>query len=324
MKIKHAFAAAALIAWSTASFAQNWPTKPITFVVPTSPGGAIDSLARALADEMGKRLGQTIIVENKTGASGMLAAQVVARAKPDGYTVLVTSSTPILIAPHLFAKVPYDVNRDLAYVSQVCAGQLVFTVNAANTPARTMKEFLAWAEHNKGKVNYGSYGTGTVGHLLGAFLSEQHKLDMGHVAYRGEAPMLQDLLGGQLTWGITTAGSVAPHLASGKLRALAMIGDKRSEELPNVPTMAQAGLPEPEYKLTGWIGMLATAGTPAPVLERLEKEARSAAKSTAMKARFQIYAMDPIASSASEFRREMQATAPVYERLIKAVGIKPD
>ncbi len=316
-------AAAAVAVPGARAMAQAWPARAITFVVPTAPGGAVDALARAMAEEMGKRLGQPVIVDNKTGASGMLAAQAVAHANPDGYIVLVTSSTPIVNAPFMFAKLPYNVQRDLSFVTQVCAGQLLFTVNSDVVQAKSMKEFIAWAEKNKGKVSYGSYGIGTVGHLLGAFMSQSRALDMVHLAYKGEAPMMQDLLGGQLAWGITSAGSSAPHLKSGKLRALAVIGDQRAEILPQVPTMAEAGLPEPEYKLAGWVGMLAPSGTPAPVLARLESEARAAALSTPMKARFQVYAMQPVAGTSSDFRREVEASLPVYERLIRAAGVKP-
>lgn len=322
MKIQPLIALVAL-AVAVPVFAQAWPTKPITFVVPTSPGGAVDSLARALAEEMGKRLGQTIIVENKVGASGMLAAQAVARAIPDGHTVLVTTSTPIVNAPFMFKKMPYNVQRDLSYVTQICAGQLLFTVNADAVPAKTMQEFISWAEMNKGKVNYGSYGMGTVGHLFGAYLSESRALGMEHASYKGEAPMLQDLLGGHLAWGITSAGSSESHLKSGKLRALAVIGERRAPGLPAVPTMAEAGLPDAEFKLAGWIGMLAPSGTPAPVLARLESEARAATQSTAMKARFQAFAMEPIASTSAEFRRDVEASLPIYERLIRSAGVKP-
>lgn len=323
MKIRE-WVALAAIAVAAPVFAQAWPTRPVTFVVPTSPGGAVDSLARALADEMSRRIGQPIIIDNKTGASGMLAAQAVARAAPDGHTVLVTTSTPILNAPFMFAKVPYNVQRDLGFVTQICAGQLLFTVNTDVVPARNMKEFLAWSQKNKGRVNYGSYGVGTVGHLLGAYLSESRSLDMVHVGYKGEAPMLQDLLGGQIAWGITSAGSSAPYLKSGKLRALAVVGERRAQDLPDVPTMGEAGLPDPEFKLAGWVGMLAPAGTPPAVLARLESEARAATQSTAMKARFQLFAMDPIGNSSRDFRRDVETSLPVYERLIKSAGVKPE
>lgn len=313
----------AAFAAATSASAQTWPTKPITFIVPSTAGGAMDALVRTLADDMTERLGQPIVVENKAGASGLLAAQAVARAAPDGYTLYVGSSTPIVNAPFIFKKLPYDEKRDFSFVTQVFAGQLLFTVNSESVPAKNMREFVSWAQKNKGKVTYGSYGIGTIGHLLGAALSESRDLDMAHASYKGEAPMMHDLLGGRLAWGITSAGSSAPHLKSGKLRALAVIGERRAAVLPHVPTMAEAGLSEPEYKIAGWVGMLAPSSTPAAVLARLEKEARAATQSTALKARFQVFAMEPIGSTSAEFRRAVEESIPLYERLIRAAGIQP-
>lgn len=324
MKTKTLLAIAAL-AFSSLAAAQAYPERPITFIVPSVAGSGVDVLARSMAEQMSKSMGQTILVNNKTGASGMLAAQAVANADPDGYTVLVTHSGPVLTAPYLFSKVPYDVRKDLAFVSQLCTGQLVLAVNADKVPATNMQEFIAWAEKNKGTVNYGSFGIGSSSHLIGAYFSESHKLDMVHAAYKGETPMIQDLVGGQLSWGIASIGSFAPHIASGRLRALAVLGEVRPAELPNVPTMAEAGFPDVEYKPVGWIAMLAPANTPAPILERLEKEARTAAQSATMKARFESYGMGIIlATTAAEFRESYEASVPVVQRLIKISGAKVD
>lgn len=309
------------LAWCGLCAAQSWPTKPITFVVPSPPGGLADTLTRAMADEMGKRLGQSIVIDNRGGAGGMIGAYAVARAQPDGYTVLFSTSSPIMNGP-LVTKAAYDVKRDLSFVTQLCTGPLLFTVNTDLVPAKNMQEFLAWADKNKGKLSYGSYGVGTQGHLVGAFLSQSRGLDMAHVAYKGEAPMVLDLVAGQVPWAITSAGTSAAHLRSGKLRALAVIGAGRSQQLPDIPTMAEAGLPDPEFLLTGWMGVLVPAGTPAPVVQALEKAAREAAQTTAMKARFQVYGMEAVASSSAEFLHEYNATAPVYERLIRAAGLK--
>lgn len=321
-KITKTLVAAAALAWAGLGLAQDYPTRPITFVVPAPPGGAADGLARTLADEMSKRLGQPIVVDNKPGASGVVATQAVARANPDGYTLLVTHSAPVLNVPYLLPKVPYDPRRDLSYVTQICTGQLVVAVNPKVVPAKTMKEFLAWAEKNKGKVNYGSYGLGSAGHLYSAYLSQSRDLDMVHVAYKGEAPMIQDLLGGQVGWGIASLGALAPFLDSGKLVALATIADRRPQNLPNVPTMAEAGFSEREFKSFGWIGLLAPANLPAPVLARIEKEARASVQSTAMKARIQVYGADPMGSSSADFRREVDTMSPVIEKMIKFSGIR--
>ena len=313
--------AIAALAWSTLCVAQDYPTRPITFVLPAPPGGATDAIARALAQEMGKSLNQAIIVDNKPGAAGMLGTQAVARAAPDGYTILVAHSGPVAYAPHMFAKVPYDVQRDLAPITEICSASLVFTVSK-NVPANTMKEFIDWAGKNKGKVNYGSFGVGSSSHLLNAYLSESQKLDMTHVAYKGEAPMALDIIANQVQAGIGTLGTMAPFMAAGKLRALALVGEKRLKNMPDLPTMAEAGLPDAEYRVMGGMLMMAPAGTPAPILARLEKEARAAIQSTNLQARFQAYGLVGMGNSAAEFRSNLEATGPVVQRLIKTSGAK--
>lgn len=322
MQVKILISIAAL-ACGSLGFAQDYPSRPITFVLPAPPGGASDAIARVLADEMGKNLKQAIVVDNKPGAAGMLGAQAVARANPDGYTLLVAHSTPVAYAPHMFAKVPYNVQRDFAFITEICSASLVYTVTK-DVQAKTMKEFIGWAQKNKGKVNYGSFGIGSSSHLLNAYLSESRKLDMTHVAYKGEAPMAQDMLGGQIQASIGTLGTMAPYLATGQLRALAVVGEQRLKDLPNVPTMGESGLSDDEYKLLGGMVMMAPAGTPAPVLARLEKEARAAIRSAALQARFQVYGLVGMGNSSAEFRRNLEASVPIIQKLIKVSGAKVD
>jgi len=323
MKWKTLFCIATL-ACSLAAHADTYPSRPITLVVPGAPGGAVDTLSRALAEVMSRRMGQPVIVENKPGAGGMLGTQYVARAAPDGYTLLVTTSAPILTAPFLFSKVPYDVKRDLTFVSQICTGQLVLAVNPQKVPAKTMKAFVAWAQQHKGTVTYGSYGVGSAGHLMAAYLSDSNHLDMTHAAYKGEAPMVQDLISGQIEWGIGSLGVMGPHLRDGRLRAVAVMGDQRPAELPDVPTMAESGYPQPEYRPVGWAGMLAPANIPPEVLKRLEDEVRGAVQTAAMKARLQVYGMYPLGTTSVEFRRDFERTLPVTERLVRLSGARVD
>ncbi|MBS0450906.1 MAG: tripartite tricarboxylate transporter substrate binding protein [Proteobacteria bacterium] len=297
-----------------------FPSRPITMVVAAPAGGATDAVGRSLADEMSKKLGQPVVIDNKPGASSMLGTSTVARAQPDGYTILLTLSASIMNAQFMYTKMAYDVKRDLAFVSQIASASMVMAVNK-DVPARNMKEFLAWSQQNKGKVSYGSFGVGTTGHLISAYLSNSRNLDMTHVAYKGEAPMIQDLIGGQVPWGIGSVGTLSPYLADGRLRALAVAGDARMKELPDVPTMAEAGLTGPEFKPTGWIVMMAPAHTPAPILERIEKEVRAATQAPQVKARFQFYGLTAMGTSAEEFRRDYDATLPVIQRLIKTAGV---
>lgn len=317
------FMLATAFAWSAPGFAQGFPVRPITMVVPAPAAGASDAIARSLAETMGKALGQVVIVDNKPGASGMLATQLVARAPADGYTVLVTHTTPIYYAHYTFSKVPYDVRRDLAFVTHICDATLVLAVHK-DIPARNMKEFIAWAKGSNGKASYGSYGVGSAGHLMSAYLSESRQLGMSHVPYKGEAPMIQDLVGGHIPWALATAGSLLPHIASGQLRPLAVVSEQRLDDLPGVPTLAEAGFPDPEFRIVGGLTMLVPAGTPPPVLGRLEKEARAAIQTAQLKARLQVFGLIGVGNSAREARQGFEDSGPLIEKLVRISGAKMD
>lgn len=321
--IKVALAAIGLMTglYSVAS-AQTWPAKPITMVLPFPAGGSADVVGRAMADEMGKRLGQPVVVENRAGASGIVGASYVAKAPADGYTVMFTTTLPIMTNQFVFAKLPYDPRKDFALISQVATGQLVLAVPARSVQAKSVKEFVEWAQQNKGKVNYGSWGVGSAAHLMGAFMSNSRGMEMSHIAYKGEAPMLQDLIGGQVQMAIGSYMSIKPYLESGKLRALAVTGDKRIDGIPDVPTFQQAGLTEPEFRPVGWLVLVAPAATPAPVLARLEKEAIAAANTTAVKARLQVAGLEAMGTTSARFRDDYQTAMPVLERIVKVSGAR--
>ncbi|MGO4328111.1 Bug family tripartite tricarboxylate transporter substrate binding protein [Cupriavidus sp. 2TAF22] len=309
------------LAFSSAGFAQEYPSRPITFVVPAPAGGALDAVARSFANEMGRQMGQSIVVENKPGGGGILALQNVARATADGYTVLISHSAPLINTPYLYASVPYNVRRDFAFVSELCVGNLVLAASA-DVPANDVKGLLAWAARHKGKVSYGSYGQGTYAHLVGAYLSRSRQLDMAHIPYKGESPMAQDIAAGAITWGVGTLVALRPYMDSGKIKPLAVMGSTRAKGLPNVPTMTEAGFQDAELAPAGWVGMLAPAKTPPAVLARLEKEARAAARSPAMRTRLETYSLEPVGNSAVEFRRDFEANEPVVAQLIQSSGAK--
>lgn len=327
MKLKAFFIAAlaalGAIGGAPALAQDSYPAKTITLVLPAPPAGATDVLARVFAEELGKRLKTSVIVDNRPGGGGMLGAAAVARANPDGYTLLFTHAAPIYYAPHMFSKVPYDVRRDFAFITEICSASLVFAVGK-DVPARNMKEFVAWASQNKGKVNYGSYGVGSASHLLSAHLSESRKLDMVHVGYKGEAPMILDIVGGQIPAGVGTLGTMAPHIASGNLRALAVIGEHRLSDLPQVPTMEEQGFKDAEFKLVGGVMLMAPAKTPDAVLARLEKESREIVQGAAMKARFQAFGLGAMGNSAAEFRRNFESSGPIIQRLVVVSGAKTE
>lgn len=315
-----AFLALGLAAMASAQTA-NYPNRPVTLIVPAGAGGGTDVVARVLADELGKRLGQAVVVDNKTGASGMLGTQAVARAAPDGHTLLVAYSTPIFYALHIFAKVPYDIRKDFEFISQLAATSLVMMVNA-DVPAKNMKEFMAWAQQNKGKVNYGSYGQGSPGHLMSAYLSDSRKLDMTHVAYKSEAPHIQDLAGGVVSWGLGTIAAAQGALKDKRIRPIAIYGPKRLAELPDVATMAEQGFADPEFNTVAWFTLLAPAGTPKPILQRLEKETVEIIHSTAMKARFQVFGLQSVPGGAARFHKDFDAVDPVIQKLVRISGVK--
>lgn len=301
--------------------AQDYPSKPVTLVVPAAPGGGTDILARAMAEELKKRLGQTFIVDNKAGASGMIGAQAVARAAPDGYTLLFSYSAPIYYARHMFAKMPYDVTRDLAVVSEVAANNLILVVNK-DVPVKSMKEFMAWAQKGKGSLSYGSIGIGSAGHLASAYLNASRNLAMTHVPYKSEAPFAQDLAAGVVPWGMGTLAPMLPFIQSDKVRPIAVLAEKRLPALPDVPTMKELGYADPELRSMSWFTLAAPAQTPQPILDLLEKKAREIAQSTEMKARFQVLGLDPVGGGAADFRRNYDASGPVIERLVKVSGAR--
>ncbi len=320
MKTRALLALTAL-AWSALSAAQPYPSRPITIIVPGAAGGATDTLARSLAEDMGKRLGQPMVVDNKPGASGVLAVQTLTRAAPDGYTLLLTHAAPLVNTPAMLPKVPYDVRRDIAFISMISAGPVVLAVNR-DVPATNVKEFLDWAAKNKGTISYGSYGIGTFPHLVGVHLNRSRGLDMVHVAYKGEAPMAQDAAAGNIAWCVVSLSSAAAQFESGRLRPLAVFGDRRIKRLPNLPTMAEAGLKDPELRPQGWIGLVARAGTPPAVLARLETEARAAALSPVVRKRLEISSSEPLGGTSAQFRQEFESTEPVVKRLIEVSGVK--
>ena len=303
--------------------AEEYPSRPVTLVVPAQAGGALDILARAMADEMARRLGQPVIVDNKPGAALVMGTGHVAKAAPDGYTIGLTLTQAVINNMFLMARLPYDPRIDLAYVSEVCTAQVVLVVNAG-VPARTPAELLAWAAANPAKASYGSWGAGSFGHILGSHLGRTRGVAMTHVPYKGEAPMVQDLVGGQLAFAVASIAGARSHIESGRLRAIAVTGDKRMESLPNVPTFAQSGLGDPELTVTGQVLMVAPAATPPAVLARIEKATLGALDTPAVRARLQTTGMVALGRGSREARANYDAMFPMQEKLIKGLGIKLD
>lgn len=310
---------------ASSAFAQApYPNKPIHMVVPFQAGGATDVLARVLGQAMSTQLGQPVVIDNKAGAAGIIGTDAVAKAAPDGYTITLGLSNSLLTNQFLYTKLPYDSQKDLVMVYRIAMAPLVLVVNPA-VPAKNAQELVKYIQANKGKLAYGSYGTGAYPHLAGSHMSQTLKADMSHVAYKGEAPMVQDLIGGQIQMAFASALQVKPHVQAGKLRAIGTSGEKRMTTLPQVPTLNEQGLTDEAYRVTGWLAIAAPSGTPKPVVERLSLEVRNALKLPAVRDRITGMGFEVLDNGTPEaFLAAYRQELPIWYRLIKASGVKLD
>lgn len=315
-------AAALLLATGAASAqtetASAFPSKPMKVVVPYPPGGATDMLARMIAQKFQEMWGQPVIVENKSGANGWIGNGTVAKAKPGGHTILLTIST-IVSAPYLYDNIPYDVNKDLVPVSMLTRTPNLLAV-PVSVPANTLEEFVELVRKNPKKFNYGSYGQGSTAHVAGEALNRQAGLDLVHVPYKGSAPLINDLLGGQVTAGFVDASTMRPHATGGKVRILAVSGTNRVNYLPDVPTFAERGYKGME--LVGYFLMMAPAGTPPEIVKKISAAATSVLRMPENAARIEAIGMTPVGSTPEELGAAMKSDADIFARAIKQANIK--
>ena len=302
---------------STAALAQAWPSKPISLIVPFPAGGTTDVLARALAEKLTLSLGQTVIVESKPGAGATLGADHVAKAKPDGYTLLV-GAVHHAIASSVYKKLPYDFQKDLAPITEIALVPNVLVINA-NTPAKNVAELVAMLKAQPGKHSYGSNGNGTAQHLIGTQFENMTGTDYSHIPYKGSGPLAVDLLGGQITMSFDTVTPVLPHIKAGKLRALAVTTAKRSSALPDVPTLDEAGLKG--FDIGTWFGVLAPAATPKDVLARLNTEMVKVIQSADFRKRMAEIGAEPIGNSADQMAAQIKAETEKFARLVKEAKV---
>jgi tripartite-type tricarboxylate transporter receptor subunit TctC len=302
-----------------AAFAQAYPNKPVRLIVPWPPGQATDLAARIVAEKLSQSLGQAFVVENKPGAGGAIGSEMVAKAAPDGYTLLAASSGPISIMPNL-QKTPYDSLKDFAQVSLVAAAPFAL-VTHPNFPAANAKEFVALVRANPDKYTFGSSGTGATAHLFAELFNSMTQLKTRHVPYKGSAPVLTDLMGGQIDYTVETVASVVSHIKSGKLKIFGVTTAKRSSALPDVPSLAEAaGIPG--YDAAAWIGYLAPAGTPREITARLSAEIQKAVQTADLKARYLTLGMEPVANTPEELAALMRREQERYGQIIRNAGIK--
>ncbi len=286
-------AAASLLMAGTAA-AQAFPSKPITLIVPNPPGGVVDTSARLLSEPLAKLLGQPVVIENKGGASGNIAYPIVAQAAKDGHTLLISYSAYHVGNPAMFARLPWA-QKDFVPVALLTAATNMITAHPS-VPANTLREFIAYAKANPGKLNYASQGNGSLAHVGSELFGITTGIDMVHVPYKGSGPAIQDVLGGQVQVFVTTPPSVMGHVQAGKLKAFAVTGKNRHPGVPNVPTVAEAGLPG--FELEAWVGLFAPAGTPPAVVAQLTQKVKEAlatpeAKAVADKTGIEIRYLDP-------------------------------
>ena len=314
-----AFAAMAAIALSAQ--AADYPEKPIRLLVPAAPGGGADFVARILGVKLTEALGQTVVVENRAGASGTIAADNTAKSAADGYTLLMGQSTSVVIAPHLYKKLGYDTLRDLAPVTLVAQVPNILVVHPS-VAARTVSEFIALARAQPELLNYGSSGNGAPSHLAGEMFKSATGVKMVHVPYKGAGLAVNGLIAGEIQVMFAPIVAVLPQVKAGRLRALAVTSATRSAAAPELPTLAESGLPG--YEISSWFGLFAPANTPAPVIERLYRETAKALQSPEVRERFAREGAEPVGSSPADFTGYVRAEYAKYTRIVRDSGIKAD
>lgn len=312
-------ATVAAVLISCSAQAQNWPVKPIRLVVPFAPGGSSSIVARTFAMEMSKGLGQEMYIENKGGGGGNVAMQDVAHADPDGYTLIIGHIGSLAVNPYMYDKLPFDTNRDFTAVSLLAKVPSIFVVHA-DVPAKNLREFVALAKAQPGRLYYGSAGNGSAGHLAIEYLKLAAGIDLVHVPYKGTGPNLIDLVAGRTQ--ATAAGTppLMPHVKSGKLRVIAVGSPSRLSTLPEVPTVAEQGYPG--FETTQWYGINAPAKTPAAIIKRLADEAAKAARLPSVAERLAVDDAEAVGSTPQEYASYIAAEQARWSEVVRKAGIK--
>ncbi|HEX4334030.1 MAG TPA: tripartite tricarboxylate transporter substrate binding protein [Usitatibacter sp.] len=309
-------AALAIPLWAAA---QPYPSKPIHFVVPYPPAGPLDTVARLVGQRVSENVKQPVIVENKPGAGGNIGADLVAKAAPDGYTLLMGAVATHAINPTLYASIPYDAEKDFIPVTQIASTPNVLVVNPS-LPVTNVHDFIAYAKAHPGSLNFGSGSTGSAGHLAGELFKSLAGVEMTHVPYKGAAPAMNDLIGGQIQLMFDNLASSLGQIKAGKVRALAVTTARRTELAPDLPTIAESGLPG--FDINTWFGLFVPAGTPQPIVQRLHDEFVKALEAPEVRAKMLALGAEPVGNTPEQFARYIRSEAVKYAKLVKISGAK--
>lgn len=297
-----------------------YPSRPVRLVVPFAAAGTNDILGRIVAEKFSEKLGQPFVADNRAGANTVVGSEIVARATPDGHTLLIVSAS-IAVNPSLVRKLPYDTERDFAPVGMVAGGPYLMVIHPA-VPAKSVNEFIAWAKSQQGKVNYASSGAGGPPHLCAELLKITAGIDMQHIPYKGGGAVLPDLIAGRVSMFFGSIATLKPHVDSGRLRAVGMTTTQRAAAMPDVPTFIESGLAG--YEVNGWYGVFTTGKTPRPIIERLNSTLRQILTDADTRAQFFKNGLDPAPTSADEFAKLLRTEIVKWAGVVKAAGIKPE
>jgi tripartite-type tricarboxylate transporter receptor subunit TctC len=315
-------AAAALLASLHGAPAQAqdaWPSRAVRIVVPFSAGGTTDVVARALAKDLGEMWGQSVVVDNRAGAGGNIGAETVAKSPADGYTILMTSGSIFTVNPHIYAKLPFNPVKDFIAVTNVASGPQLVAVHPG-VPAKSLKEFIALAKAKPGTLNFGSAGIGSQTHMAAENFVDAAGINATHVPYKGEAPAYADLIAGQIQFMVGNLAPGVPHVNAGTIRALAVTSSTRSPAFPDVPTVAEAGLPG--FENLGWFGFMLPAGTPQAIVNKLQADTVKALGTKEMKDRLAVHGMAPVGNKPAEFSNAIAEESKRWAQVVKSRNLK--
>jgi tripartite-type tricarboxylate transporter receptor subunit TctC len=301
---------------SSLAIAQNWPTKPIKLIIPFAAGGTTDILGRLLAQQLTKDLGQNVIVENKPGAGGNIAAEFVAQAPADGYTIMLASGSMLTVNPFLYKKLPVNYAKDFVYITNVASGPMLVSVST-KLPVKNLAEFIAYAKTKD--LNFGSAGIGSQVHMAAENLTYSANIPATHVPYKGESAAINDLVAGQIDFMVGNLTAATGFAKAGQIKPLAVTSLKRSKQLPDVPTVAEAGIPG--FESTGWFGLIAPAGTPKAITEKIYAATVKAVSSEALRASLDLNGLTAVVNNQKEFESQVKAESVVWDKVIKGRNI---